>query len=967
MELRDKLVNIINTENKKDPLTDVQIAKFLSTTRENITNLRKELNISNSRQRRYPYLKSAISTILQKNKNISISEITRELMTEGFNISRRVVEELLPKESLEMEVVEETEEESNDPFETLIGNKGSLRNAVEQAKSAILYPPKGLPTLIVGESGVGKSLFSRHMYEFAKQKKIIKESSNFVVFNCADYSDNPQLLLSLLFGYKKGAFTGAEYDAPGLVEEADEGVLFLDEIHRLPPKGQEILFSILDRGKFRRLGETNAERKVSIMLIGATTENVETNLLLTFRRRIPMLITLPPLHDRLLKEKIDLIYNIFQQECNRINAKIFVDKNVIEILALKKFSGNIGQLQNMIQVLCARAFMKFINSKDEDSESIVVVDINEVLKLKDSFKDAAFQEVEYTEIRKYLKNAIFIPFNLEEALVKGNLLSDKYILPEDIYKTIEKKYYDLKSLDIEDIDIENILWTFILNRFADLKFNLDSSEDIFSMSDLNSFVNDSLVKLVKELMNDIVEKNINLEVNKNMFKYLAIHLEEAIKRIKLNQKIINVNLEKIKIDFSKEYEISKSFAIKIEESIGIKIPDDEIGFITLYIKSALKNEAKKDKVGLIIISHGRIATETVNVVKELLGVKFPVAIDMPLDEKPINIYNKAVELSKIIDQGKGILFLVDIGSLTNIGQIVNKRTNINTKTIDRVDLLMALEAARKVSMGEEELDEIFFSLLKDRMGYNYELEKHIDKSNAIVTLCLTGEGTAKYISKTLEEKYDNTKCYQMSALDENLFCKIENIKETSNILAIVGTINPKVPGINFIPYNKEVFKNLDIYLSKSKQQDDRPIKSYERMLDEDLVIFEPDIYFKKDLLEYVCSILINKEYVEKDYLDSVLHREEMLPTYSKGFIGVPHGDSSTVNSTRFVFVKLKNPIDWGVGNVNFIFMPVFQANDKEIVKNVLEILKDEEFMNNANKCFNKDAFKKIIFDKFKHL
>ncbi|HGS8961228.1 TPA: PTS sugar transporter subunit IIA, partial [Clostridioides difficile] len=425
--------------------------------------------------------------------------------------------------------------------------------------------------------------------------------------------------------------------------------------------------------------------------------------------------------------------------------------------------------------------------------------------------------------------------------------------------------------------------------------------------------------------------------------------------------------EKIKIDFSKEYEISKSFAIKIEESIGIKIPDDEIGFITLYIKSALKNEVKKDKVGLIIISHGRIATETVNVVKELLGVKFPVAIDMPLDEKPINIYNKAVELSKIIDQGKGILFLVDIGSLTNIGQIVNKRTNISTKTIDRVDLLMALEATRKVSMGEEELDEIFFSLLKDRMGYNYELEKHIDKSNAIVTLCLTGEGTAKYISKTLEEKYDNTKCYQMSALDENLFCKIENLKETNNILAIVGTINPKIPGINFIPYNKELFKNLDIYLSKSKQQDDRPVKSYERMLDEDLVIFEPDIYFKKDLLEYVCSILINKEYVEKDYLDSVLHREEMLPTYSKGAIGVPHGDSSTVNSTRFVFVKLKNPIDWGVGNVNFIFMPVFQANDKEIVKNVLEILKDAEFMNNANKCFDKDAFRRIIFDKFKHL
>ncbi len=105
--------------------------------------MRKELNISNSRQRRYPYLKSAISAILQKNKNISISEITRELMTEGFNISRRVVEELLPKESLEMDVVEESEEESNDPFETLIGNKGVLEMLWSRLNLLYCIHPKG--------------------------------------------------------------------------------------------------------------------------------------------------------------------------------------------------------------------------------------------------------------------------------------------------------------------------------------------------------------------------------------------------------------------------------------------------------------------------------------------------------------------------------------------------------------------------------------------------------------------------------------------------------------------------------------------------------------------------------------------------------------------------------------------------------------------------------------------------------
>ena len=60
----------------------------------------------------------------------------------------------------------------------------------------------------------------------------------FVTFNCADYFNNPQLLLSQLFGHVKGAFTGADTDKIGLVEKANGGILFLDEVHRLPPDGQ---------------------------------------------------------------------------------------------------------------------------------------------------------------------------------------------------------------------------------------------------------------------------------------------------------------------------------------------------------------------------------------------------------------------------------------------------------------------------------------------------------------------------------------------------------------------------------------------------------------------------------------------------------------------------------------------------------------------------------------------------------
>lgn len=72
----------------------------------------------------------------------------------------------------------------------------------------------------------------------------------------------------------------------------------MDEIHRLPASGQEILFSLIDRGEFRRLGETNNTRKANVLIIAATTEDPDSNLLDTFRRRIPMVITLPNLDSK---------------------------------------------------------------------------------------------------------------------------------------------------------------------------------------------------------------------------------------------------------------------------------------------------------------------------------------------------------------------------------------------------------------------------------------------------------------------------------------------------------------------------------------------------------------------------------------------------------------------------------------------------------------------------------------------
>ncbi|WP_026478690.1 sigma 54-interacting transcriptional regulator [Alkaliphilus transvaalensis] len=670
----------------------------------------------------------------------------------------------------------------------------SLQVPIQQAKAAILYPPRGLHTLILGETGVGKSLFAELMYQLAIESKVIEIEAPFIRFNCADYADNPQLVMAQIFGVKKGAYTGADKDKDGLLKRADGGILFLDEIHRLSPQGQEMLFTYIDTGAFRPLGETEKAISVKVQIIAATTEDPQSCLLNTFTRRIPMLITLPALRDKSLTERYYLIEYFIKKESKRIGKSIYVNKNSLISLLLYDCPSNIGQLGSDIQLACAKAFVNY-KSKREDYILISQSDLPQHVKKGMMRINELREEVD----QLFKQKGDILRFNhKEDALpnIKGENFDN-----EDFYDAIEKKLQTLKDSGIDAEEINQIINIDIESHFQKYLGNLH--EDI-RIQEISKIVDVEVLEIVENIL-QLAEDTLKRKYDKKIYYGLALHIHGFIERIKKGVKIYHPKLNLIRVEYPDEFLVAMEAVKMIDKRFHIQTPLDEIGYLTLFFTANpldLEGE-EKSKVGVLVIMHGNTtASSMVEVCNTLIGAQHAVSLDMPLSMKPLDMYELAKKQVIQLDRGRGVLLLVDMGSLTNFGDLIYEETGIIVKTIDMVSTALLIDACRKAVLGRD-IDEIYGSF-RNRNSFTNDINKRLKKNfrNIIITACFTGEGASERLKGIIEErlpKSDEIEIIPLNILNRKEFVSsINEFKENHKVLAIVSTVDIHVSDIPFI-------------------------------------------------------------------------------------------------------------------------------------------------------------------------
>lgn len=720
-------------------------------------------------------------------------------------------------------------------FTRVIGANGSIKAQIQLAKAAVAYPPMGLHTLIVGESGVGKSLLAEEMWRYQVEIGDFAPSDGnmppFVLFSCADFADNPQLLLSELFGHAKGAFTGANDEKAGLVERAEGGVLFLDEIHRLPPAGQELFFTLLDKGTYRRLGDTR-DRSARIMIIAATTEDPNGVLLTTFRRRIPVLIELPKLSERPLGERLSLIEYFLIQEANRLQLSVWISGRALQILVSHNCRANIGDLKSDLQLCCAKSYLSYLSGnesriKDQgsspDRHGTLTIDIQDLpQKVYSAMNEAEALDNEH--LSEVFEDGITVQPGKTPVF---ETITNDYEIPIDLYGFVERrldahKYHPMRQEELESVigrDLERYYSAAVQALYGRHNDSKGISPCIVTPVALN---------IATGILAE-ASKRLGRVYSRSLLIALAIHLQQFMGRAKSGQIIYNPHLQHIKTHYPEEIEAVQAAIPGTFQCLGVSVPEDEIGFLAMFLTQPY-DQPVRPKIGLIVAAHGRAtASSMAEVANHLLSTNHIRSVDAPLNRSLGEIFEALCQVIVECDQGKGVLIVADMGSFLEMEDDLSRKTKVQCRVISNASTTLVLEAGKVVLTSDADLDDAVESIVLASQTYVRALwspilqrepsnsaistelswpngHRKVGTRGAVIAICPSGVGTAGKIKDILIENLPIARV--MDIIQVSAFDDVNAIAARlgKRLHLVIGSIDPGLSGVPYVSLDKVLSK-----------------------------------------------------------------------------------------------------------------------------------------------------------------
>lgn len=701
----------------------------------------------------------------------NVSALLNELVKEGKleKTTTRPVYYKLPKQ------MHQSTEASC--FTELIGYNGSLRNAIQLAKAAILYPRSSLNVLLSSKTGCGTTYFASLMFEFAKEMGVLSKDASYVKIDCRHYSKNVSVLSDELFGTEDDLSNSCFVKAQG-------GMLFIDNVDLLDAKQQSLLFNFLDTGRIYSEDKSKFLDCSDLFLVLACSpqSNLQIN------RLIPVTIELPELKERSMKERFEFINHFFKVEAANSERCIEVSMESIKALLLSDFVYNVKGLKLDIKAACANAYVRVVNEPEQN----ICVCVND---FKGQIKNGLLK------LKSFDSEIDSLTGNREVIIYDKNITNEEYYdsnVAVDMYSEIKKQYDELANLGINDSGIANVMNTHIRNLFKKYRY-YNGFDDSNNLEQLSKIVDEKIIDLVTHFFNN-VKKELGIHLKSNVFYGLCLHINSLLTLNFNHQRVDDDQIVKIIEDYPQEYAASVEFAETLKEKMNLDLPIHEIVLISMFLIEADEKNDDGHPVLLYIMHGSQTASSLRDVTNSLTQCNNAYSYDLALDIGVKQAMGEIKALIEKIDCGQGIIAIYDMGSIKTILDTIAEEIDIKIRYINIPVTLIGIDVARKCSM-ENDIDYVYHMANLEINNMHKNEEKH---NSIIITLCHTGEGGAMQL-KLYIDNYSKlgmkTIALSISKRDE-LLKEVLELKKTYHIHSFVGTYDPKLLGIPFISIKK---------------------------------------------------------------------------------------------------------------------------------------------------------------------
>lgn len=707
----------------------------------------------------------------------NVSSLLNELVREGKLIKTNT-------RPVFYKIVENTNSEECLCFSDLIGYNDSLRNAIQLAKAAILYPRKSLHVLLQSKSGCGTTAFAYRMFKFASKRNIFDDTNNHIKINCRHYVQNIEAIDEIIFGknhqLKNSAFA-----------KIKKGMVFIDRFDLLNVKQQSAIFQILENGKI--IFEEQSLDCSELMLVISCPP--ETGLALN--RKFPVTIELPELKERSMIERFDLINHFFTIEAANSMRSIEVSAEVIQALLLTDFAFNIKEMEFEIKAACANAYVRVVNEEDRN----IFVCLHD---FKESIKRSLLRVKDHQEQLDVLLGRNEIVFYDLNKGYQGN-----YLGAENLYNKIANQYQELSSRGVNSNSIHHVINNHIHNLFESYSYGYEHT-DKENLEKLAKIVDIRVIDLVRDWL-QICKQELNREFKSNVFYGLCLHINSLLNQSSLHQRVKDEQVVMTIQNYPKEYACSERFGMILKREMNLNLPTDEIVLITMFLIEQ-ENSNDEGHPVLCYIMHGKgTAKSLMEVTSSLTQCQNVYYYDLDLGKDSKTATEEIKKLLQQIDQGKGVIVIYDMGSIKTMIDMISEEIDIKIRYMNIPITLIGIDIARKCSM-ENDIDQVYHMA---RQGIQKLAAGKEERNPLIITLCNTGEGGAVQLKNYIDQYSKlHIKTVALCISDkEQLVKEVSNLNKTYDIHAFVGTYDPMLMGIPFIPISK-IFESSKEFLDK---------------------------------------------------------------------------------------------------------------------------------------------------------